>query len=281
LPRMDPRLVTIMVSCVILSTLLVVSIVRPAEEAPLLLLSNEFPEAIPKRPNSIGLESEISYVIMATRDFEEVEIRHTCLWEKDPGIDLPPNPEPASLPIVQRLEAEVEALGGEMEVIELRVELSGKEYTGKVADFSRFLEAFNEGDSLSALPLTFVILTHGDDTRYFEGSPCFFLEEEFTLDYLSLSRGENKTEYFQEGQMMGETLGISEAPAGGILTFRDVSRDERFSTILQVDIPEDALRQITEWTPEVHLLELVRCHGDGRLVLTIANPFTRGLSVEE
>ena len=57
--------------------------------------------------------------------------------------------------------------------------------------------------------------------------------------------------------------------------------DERFSVILQVDIPEDCLRQIRDWNANVHFLSLVRCYADSRLVLTIANPFQRGLTDAE
>jgi hypothetical protein len=276
--RIDPRLIAILVSSVILSTVLVLTLIKPRGEQALILLGNEFPESIPKRPYSIGLENELSYVVMATRDFEEVELRFSSLYEKDPGVNVS---DPLEYPLISDLLTRIGALGGEVDVLETTAELGGEEYDATVIDFSGFLGYFNDETSLSVLPTVFVILSKGDETRYFEGSSTFFLDQLENMNYLSTARNEEKIEYFKEGQMLKEGLVISDAERDGILRYEDVRRDERFSVTLQIDIFEDGLRQILTWTPDQHFIELVQGYSDGKRELVIINVIARGLSDEE
>lgn len=278
--RMDPRLVAILLSSVILSTLLVLTLIKPMEEQALLILGNEYPEAIPKRPYSMGLENELSYVVMATREFEEVELRFSSLYEKDPGINVSTPVDPMDFPLIRDLHERVGAIGGEVEFLETSAEIGGEDWDARVVDFSTFLEYFNDEASLSVLPTVYVILSRGGEVRYFEGSSTFFLEALENIDYISTARNDEKVEYFEEGQMIGEGLVISDSSRDGILRYEDVIRDERFSVTLQMDIPEDSLRQILDWTPDDHFIELVQGYADGKRELLIINVFARGLPDE-
>jgi len=277
---MDPRLVAILLSSVILSTLLVLTLIKPRGEQPLLLLGNEYPEAIPKRPYSIGLENELSYVIMATREFELVEMRFSSLYEKDPGINVSTPVDPMEFPVVAELNDRVEALGGEVEVIEATADIGGEEWDARIIDFSTFLEYFNDDVSLSVLPTVYMILSREDEIRYFEGSSTFFLDGMENIDYISTARNEEKLEYFEEGQMISGGLVVSNSSRDGVLRYEDVERDERFSVTLQMDIEEDGLRQILDWTPDEHFVELVQVYADGTRELLIINVFARGLPDE-
>lgn len=278
--RMDPRLVAILISSVILSTLLVLSMIKPGGEKALLLLGNEYPEAIPKRPYSIGLENELSYVIMATREFELVEMRFSSLYEKDPGINISTPVDPMEFPMVRNLNDRIEALGGEVEVLDATAEIGDEEWDARIIDFSTFLEYFNNEVSLSVLPTVYVILSREGEVRYFEGSSTFFLEGLENVDYISTARNEEKVEYFEEGQMIGGGPVISDSSHDGILRYEDVERDERFSVTLQMDIEEDGLRQILDWTPDDHFIELVQVYADGSRELLVMNVFARGLPDE-
>jgi hypothetical protein len=60
-----------------------------------------------------------------------------------------------------------------------------------------------------------------------------------------------------------------------------VGTDERFSVTLQIDIFEDGLRQILDWTPDQYLIELVQGYADGNRELVIINVLARGLPDEE
>ena len=279
--RIDPRLVAILVSSVILSTLLVLTLIKPRGEQALLLLGNEYPEAIPKRPYSIGLANELSYVVMATREFEEVEFRFSSLYEKDPGVNVSTPVDPMEFPMIAILDERIRALGGSVVALETSAEVGGEEYDATVIDFSGFLEYFNDEVSLSALPTVYVILSKEGDIRYFEGTSAFFLDAVENINYLSTSRNEDKVEYFKEGQMLKEGLVISDSKRNGILKYDDVQRDERFSVTFQIDIQEDGLRQILDWSPEAHFIELVQGYADGSRELVLLNVISRGLSDED
>ncbi len=282
MPRIDPRLITIMVSSVILSTLIVLTLIEPKEEDALLLLGNEYPEAFLKRPYSLGMDTGLSYVFMATKDFEEVELRFSSLYEKDPGVNLSMPVNPSDVPVIARLQKEVAGLGGEMEVIEASADVGDAIYDSVLIDFSRFMEAFNDDAAISSLPLVFAFLTRGGEVRYFEGSPGFFLDAEENLDYLSTACNEEKLEYFREGQMLREDAPkISEAPRDGVLVYEDVEMDDRFTVTLHFDMVEDALRHIVEWSPDTHMMELVRGYVDGKLELILLNVAGRGLKDEK
>jgi len=277
LPRIDPRLGAIIASSVILSTLLVATIVKPKEEDALLVLANEYPLALVKRAQAMGLDSELSFSFMATRDFERVELRFSSLYEKDLGANASGSVDLRDLPNVAKLESYVAALGGYAEIIERDAELNGTRYRATIADFSRFLEAFNNRSMMSKLPLVFAMLVRGDQVRYFEGYPGFFMEPERSLQYLTISRGTEKKEYVRPGTMLKQLPRISEAPADGVLVFEAVKRDERFSVSFTIDIPEDGLRQIVTWAPERYLIELVTGYCDGALEAVLMDPMQRGV----
>jgi hypothetical protein len=281
LARIDPRLVAILVSSVILSTLLVLTLIKPRGEQALLLLGNEYPEAIPKRPHSIGLANELSYVVMATREFEEVELRFSSLYEKDPGINVSTPVDPMEFPMIATLDERVKYLGGEVVRLETTAEVGGVEFEATIIDFSDFLEYFNDEVSLSVLPTVYVILSRDGEVKYFEGSSTFFLDAVENINYLSTARNEEKIEYFKEGQMLKEGLVISDSKRDGVLTYEDVQMDERFSVTFQIDIEEDGLRQILDWTPDAHFIELVQGYADGSRELVLLNVISRGLSDEE
>lgn len=277
MPRVDPRLATIIVSSVILSTLLVATIVKPKAEDALLVLGNEYPQALVKRAPAVGLDSELSFSFMATRDFERVELRFSSLYEKDLDANISSSVSLRELPNVAEVAGYVAALGGDGEMMEKDIEINGTRYEATILDFSRFLEAFNNGSMMSTLPLVFAMLVRGDEVRYFEGCPGFFMEAEQNLQYLTISRGDDKKEYVRSGTMLKEVPRISDAPRDGVLVFDTVKRDERFSVSFTIDIPDDGLRQIVTWLPDKHLLELVRGYSDGVLEVVLVDPMQRGV----
>ncbi len=277
MPRIDPRLATIMASSVILSTLLVATIVKPKAEDALLVLGNEYPQALVKRAPAVGLDSELSFSFMATRDFERVELRFSSLFEKDLDANVSASISLHELPNVAKVEGYVTTLGGDAEMMEADIELNGTRYEATILDFSRFLEAFNNGSMMATLPLVFAMLVRGDEVRYFEGCPGFFMEAEQSLQYLTISRGDDKKEYIRSGTMLKEVPRTSEAPRDGVLVFDTVKRDERFSVSFTIDIPEDGLRQIVTWVPERHLLELVQGYSDGERAVLLVDPMQRGV----
>jgi hypothetical protein len=125
-----------------------------------------------------------------------------------------------------------------------------------------------------------MILSREDEVRYLEGSSTFFLDGMENIDYISTARNEEKLEYFEEGQMISGGLVVSNSSRDGVLRYEDVERDERFSVTLQMDIEEDGLRQILDWTPDEHFVELVQVYADGTRELLIINVFARGLPDE-
>ncbi len=280
LARIDTKLVAIIVSCIVLSTLVVITIIRPKGEDLLLLLGNEHPEALLKRPGSIGLDSGLTYSIMATSDLERLDLRFFSLYEKDLGLNLSKPIDLDEYPIISALMEKASLVGGEPEITDGTAMIGEIGYDAKVIDFSGFLSIFCEPSLISSLPVTFMLLSDGEELRYFEGSPGFFLDGEENLDYLAYSRNEEKSEFFREGTMIKGGPTISDAPLDGVLSFDDVRADERFSATFSVDMETDALRQLVEWTPDVHLAEVLKGHADGSLELLLINVMARGLEDE-
>lgn len=280
MPIADPKLSTIMASCVILSTLVVLTIVSPREEDAILLIGNEYPASMLKYPANMGMDTELSYSLMPTSDYERLELRFSCLYEKDLGVNLSSPVDLEEYPLITTLKEAIEPIGGEPHVMDVTTELGDQIYDARVVDFSRYLSVFNSPSMISTLPVVFVILRDDGEVRYFEGSPGFFLDGDENLDYLSISRNGNKTEYFREDEMIRETPEISEAPQDGVLVFDDVRADERFSVTFSVDIAGDALRHIVDWTYQDHFAVLVQGYADGKLELVLVNVMSRGLGDE-
>jgi hypothetical protein len=172
MPSIDPRLVTILVASLIVSTLLVATIIRHDEE-PLLLLDNEFPEAIDR---VAVMDLGLTFSLMATRDLERLELRFSCLYERDPEVYISLPISMDVIPNVARLMQEIELLDGEVGAIEGTAMIDNQVYDAMIMDFSLFLENFNDEPMLVEVPLIFAILTRDEEVRYFEGSPGFFLD---------------------------------------------------------------------------------------------------------
>ncbi len=277
MPHVDPRLVTIMISCVILSSLLVVTLIVPKAEEALVLLGNEFPGAILKEAAARGLEARFALALMASRDFDRVEIRVSALYQKPFEGNISAAPSLEDLPSVIRFRDHVQALGARPTEIRTNAEINGTVYDAIIMDFSMCLEPFTDASMRSTLPLVFVLLTRPGEAIFFEGSPCFFMDPLTTLEYVEIRRSEDSREYHRSGKLLKPGLDMSGIPMDGVLVFEGVREDERFGVSFLVDIPADGLPQIVSWRPDVYMMELIQAYADGGLELVLVNIAPRGV----
>ncbi len=275
--RVDRRLVSIMLSAVILSSLLVFTFVKPRGEASILVLTNRHPEVIVKKAASKGIDSEFSVTLMATVPFDVLELKFYTLFERT----LPPNlTNPESLEEIPRVSMMVKIakdLGWEPEVIETEGQLGDETYDLYVMDFSDLLATFNNASMLSAVPLVFALVRNASSVRYLEGYAGFFPEANRTLEYISISRGEKKWEQYRRRVPRETGLKIGGLPLDGRIIFENVSRDEQVSVTFDVDIPDECLPEVVEWSSQVLAMEVVIVKGDGDIATVIADLARRGV----
>ena len=273
--RVDSRLSTILLICVILSTLVVVTIFRTPQPKDLTCLSNRYPEIFVRGSAQKGIESSFSFGVVSGRSLREMTLRFAVLYEESPTYDesgwTPAEETPiedvaSHIQVLADLRSTISSMGGNYEVIQQPIELNGTLYDAVQYDFTGFMGIFNGDGALSQHISTYVILKKGGNTRLFQGRTGFFLDQEHTLQYLSISVNRNQTEYLS-----------SEMPAAPFGTIRceGFGKNEKVSVSYEVLADESVLPEM----PPVQgrwLLQIVKGYADGRLALFIANPIPLG-----
>ena len=265
---MDPKLLVLMLIIVILSTLTVITIFRASEPEDLMCLGNRYPEIFVKESAQKGVETSFSFSVISGRDLGELELRFSILYEKTPSYD-PADWEPdektslkelaSHIPVIATLESELDLLGIQYEVLERVVEVNGTSYDAVLYDFGRFMGLFSDGRSLSQATAVFAVLGKDDDTRFFQGRTGFFLEQDQVVEYLTIARGENRTEY----------IDLGDAPFG-IMRYADVEKDEKISVAFDVQAEIDLIPEISGAGDQL-LLQIIKGYVDGDMALLITN----------
>jgi hypothetical protein len=272
---MDKRLGVILAVAVILSTLIVLTIFRAREPDDLTVLRNKFPELFIKESAQKGIDISFSFAAISGRASRELELRFSILYEGPPRYDDDAwMPEGMALteivshiPMIADLESRVDAMGGEVEVLEEEVEVNGTLYEGVFYDFSRFLGLFNGDWELSRWISMFAVLKKGDQVRFFQGRTGFLLEQEEVVEYLTISHGENKTDY------VGANKG--DAP-NGILRYSDYGKDEKVSVLFGVQADTDSIMEIPMGASDRLILQIIKGYTDASLSAFIVNGFPGG-----
>jgi len=275
LRRFDPRLPTILLICVILSTLVVLTIFKAPHPKDLTCLSNRYPEIFVRGSAQKGIETSFSFGVVSGRDLREMTLRFAVLYEEPPIYDesgWTPGEETsleevaAHIQVIADLRSSVSSLGGDYEVIEREVELNGTLYDALQYDFAGFMGIFNDDGALSRHISTYMILKNGKDTRLFQGRTGFFLDQERTVQYLSISVKQNQTEYLPSGM---------HAASFGTIRCEGFGKNQKVSVAYEVLADESALPEVPpaagRW-----LLQVVKGYADGRLALFTANPIPIG-----
>lgn len=109
-----------------------------------------------------------------------------------------------------------------------------------------------------------------------EGYPGFFPEANKTLEYISISRGDKRWEMYRRHLPRETGLEISRLPLDGRVAFRNVSSDEEVGVTFDVDIPDESLPQVMEWSSEKLAMELILVKGEGKGEVTITDLARRG-----
>ena len=273
--RVDPRLSTVLLICVILSTLFVVTIFKAPRPKDLTCVSDRYPEIFVRGSAQKGIETSFSFGVISGRDLREMTLQFAVLYEGPPIYDesgwIPAEETPleevaSHIQIIADLRSAVSSLGGDYEVIQQAVELNGTLYDAIQYDFAGFMGIFNGDEALSQHVSTYVILKKGQSTRLFQGRTGFFLDQGRTVQYLSISVNRNKTEYLPSG--------MHAAPFGTIRC-EEFAKNQKVSVTYEVLADEAVLPEV----PPVEgrwLLQIVKGYADGRLALFIANPIPLG-----
>ena len=275
MPRVDARLVAIMASAVILSTLVVATVFRAARPEEITVLRSKCPEVFVKDSTQKGIDTSFSFGAIAGRDMKELELRFNLLYEEPPTYEEGWEPDERTdldeivsrIPIIASLIERVAALGGDYERIERDLEINGTWYQAQIYDFSRFLGIFSDDDALSMWVSSFAVLKRGSRVRFFKGRTGFFLDQADVLDYLMISYNEDKTEYL--ASEMGK------APYG-IMVHEDAEKDDKVSVIFEVLVSYEEIPEIPLGKPERALLQLVKGYADGNLSLVLVNDVALG-----
>jgi len=274
--RGDPKLVAILVTSLIVSTLAVLTVFRISQPDDLSCLTNDYPDLFVKESAQKGIETSFSFSAISGRELEELELRFSVLYERSPPFDTADwQPDEADtledvvphLPAVAMMKSEVSSLGGESEVLRKEVDINGTPYDGLFFDFSRFMGIFDGDQMLSRYISMYAILKKGSTVRFFEGRTGFFLAQDDVVEYLSISAAGNKTEY------VGER--VAEAPLG-ILRYADLPKDSKISVIYEVLADLESIPEIVPGAKDRLLLQMTKGYADGDLALFVANPVPLG-----
>lgn len=264
----DPRLVSILVTAVILSTLIVLTIFEFEETEDILLLRNQYPEIFVKKSAQKGVDTSFSFAVISGRKLGEMELRFASLYEKEPGYDWSElTSEPTAdvvdfaehIKTIEVMRERTESLGGSPEIIVRSLVINETRYDAVLYDFSRFLGLFcNSVQELSEWPSLFLVLKANRTVRYFEGRTGFFLGAPQTLDYLLISKDGNRSEYIG--------FDLESAPIG-ILRYEDLEKDQKISVIFEVQVEVEELPEIPLGATERLVIQVVEGYADGNLTL--------------
>lgn len=274
--RADPRLVAIVITSLVVSTLVVLTVFRISQPDDLACLTNDYPDLFVKESAQKGIETSFSFSAISGRALEELELRFSVLYERSPPFDTVDwQPDESAtlddvvihLPAVEMMKSEVSSLGGEFEVLRKEVDINGTRYDGLFFDFSRFMGIFDSDAMLSEHISMYAVLKRGREVRFFEGRTGFFLAQDDVIEYISISVAGNKTEY------VGEAVG--EAPFG-ILRCPRLPKDSKVSVIYEVLSELESIPEIVPGAKDRVLLQIVKGYADGDLALFVANPIPVG-----
>ncbi len=156
--RADPRLVAIVITSLVVSTLVVLTVFRISQPDDLACLTNDYPDLFVKESAQKGIETSFSFSAISGRALEELELRFSVLYERSPPFDTVDwHPDESAtlndvvlhLPSVEMMKSEISSLGGEFEVLRKEVDINGTRYYGLFFDFSRFIGIFDSDAMLS------------------------------------------------------------------------------------------------------------------------------------
>ncbi len=275
----DSRLYTILAVAVIMSTLVVATIFRADKPEEIAILRNKKPEMFIKEAAQKGVESSFSFSCISGREMGQMELRFSVLAEKEPiyDPDWVPGEETSAAETANHIVTLVsilstmERLGAEPPIIQRAMEVNGTEYDAAIYDFSRILELFcSSRRGLSKSISVFAVLKKGEEVRYFEGRTGFFLDQVNSLDYLTVRRGENRSEY------VGDEL---EDSPFGILRYSDFPKDEEISVIFEVQVEVDAIPEIPLGVTDRLVLQMIQGYADGDLSMFVLNGMPVGLVI--
>ncbi len=275
MPSIDPKLSAMLTICVILSTLAVITVFKAQQPEELACLRNRFPEVFVRDSAQKGIETSFSFGVMSGRDLRRMELKFFMFYEEPPTYNekgWTPGNETTLEEVVSRIPAiadlcsAVSSLGGEYEVLERQVELDGVSYEAMQYDFSSFLGTFNDDRTLSCHVSIYMVLKKGTSIRCFQGRNGFFLDQEGTIQYLSISVDENRTEYYPS--KMG-------AAPPGILRYDDFHRNQKVAVIYEV-LADDSVLPEAPPIAGRSLLQVVKGYADGSLALFLVNPIPMG-----
>jgi len=276
LPRSDPRLVAIVITSLVVSTLAVLTIFRLPQPDDLALLTNDYPDVFVKESAQKGIETSFALSAISGRDLSELELRFSVLYERLPPFDpVDWQPEESSsledvalhLPAITLMKSEVTSLGGEYEVLRKQVAINGTVYDGLFFDFSRFMGVFDDDATLSRYISMYGVLKKGTEVRFFEGRTGFFLAQDEVVEYLSIAVAGNKTEYVGEQVRM--------APFG-IVRQGPLRKNSKVSVIYEVLSRLESLPEIVPGARNLVLLQVAKGYADGDLALFVVNPIPLG-----
>ena len=273
---MERRLASILAVAVILSTLLVFTVFRVSKPQELTVLRNSYPDFFVKEAAQKGVDLVFSFGVVSGRKIHDLQLRFYSLYEV-PVVFLPSDWEPdeatplqevaSHIPSISFLLMKAKDMNWEVHPERTEVEANSTSYDAVVYDFSRLLGIFCDDRTLSGSISVFAILRRGKELRLFEGSTGFFLSQENVVNYVTITVGENKTDY------VGKR--VRNAPFG-ILRFADFPKDRKLAVIFEVDVASDQLPQIPMGESNRMLIQLISGYADGSRKICILNPIPIG-----
>lgn len=270
--------------CLIAGTVLVQFLVLGWESPRIEILDNMFPASIPDSEKS----QEFNLGLLTGRDFSEIEIRF-CILIKQPlpdplnttlSSEISPDDLADIVPAVSSikelmLNVETEEKVGELiEIVDEQVKLlDGSKARAVLYDFGQIIDILQpEIDSRTATSYLVIQAKNGTVLTYAEGVSDYFFSKWTSIKGLTISKGEEKQEFYQQ---YFEELGlptIVSAPPGRVI-FDDVDSDTKINvyfSVLACSVPNHR-----------GMYQVIRVYGDRELQQVVFNPMTRGAVVQQ
>jgi hypothetical protein len=256
------------------------TIARERVDQPVEILKNDFPSLIEE-----SRKATFSFAMVARKKFQNLQIRFTVLSLRnvrygdliDPmrKFNTSDTAEDILANIVKLswLENETTLLGIEPDEYNQTLWLDGVASRLLLVDYSYILEQLSGRNSILGNPLTYgAIIDENGEAYYLEGVSDFFFTPQENIISLSTSHNAEEQNYLPDDQIWegSNRLPLSEAPAGGVLDYVGVDKDDTFTVIFTIEADSSNLPPGFGSSPssakkDLSMLQIIRIYLDGEL----------------
>jgi hypothetical protein len=267
-------LIGVLAIAAILSTMLVFLLIYERVDRTVQILRNEWQVPISKGVKQLpGLEGRYSYSlsIVLRRPVQDLLLKFGVLRNRSftlnyTGWDgLSKREKALSIEevrmVVDKVGELTQAVDLEVTELESTYEWNGTSYEMLLLDFTSSVVTFAPPEAADSMNTLFAFLFDptGNISQFYSGYSDFFLGRTAAIEDLTFGVNENTTTYATKGVQKEGYKPMTDAPGFGVMSFRDLEKDDRVFALLAVNpgriVGREAILQIIQLRLDGETLE--------------------------